>query len=405
MTRTTSRQPPPPAIAGDVSRGYRYSNGSFVNQDFEVLTGIAPAGGMSATASDMARFMLAHLNGGEVDGVGLLRPETTALMHGRQFAHDASIPGMTLGLIERAHGALRVIGHGGNLQWFHSDLALVPSERLGIFVSYNTDTGMQLSRGRLVRQFLDHYFELEPETSVISQPAGTAARLSGYFRPTRMSYTTFQKATMLTDTMSISASDDGGLLLSSMIGTMRLQPVSPTIYRDELTGDWVVFKTDSDGRATHAFVASLPVAAFERTPWYQAPPIHWVVLSLSIVVFVITSFNAAYRAWRWLITGDLEGLRRIRPLLVVIASVNVLFVVAIASLLSTPIVMTSNGALVVDALLMLPSVAALLTLIAAIGLLKDWTGRRASFPALSIAFVCVAVGWTWSLSQWNLLWP
>ena len=61
MVHTSCRQPVQPALAANVSQGYLYRDASFVPQAGEMLTGAAPAGAMTASAADMAVFMLAHL--------------------------------------------------------------------------------------------------------------------------------------------------------------------------------------------------------------------------------------------------------------------------------------------------------------------------------------------------------
>src|SRR5215210_8891384 len=63
MRHSTTRQPPPPELAGNTAVGYTYENGGYEAKGFEFYN-IAPAGSMSATATDMAHFMIAHLQGG-----------------------------------------------------------------------------------------------------------------------------------------------------------------------------------------------------------------------------------------------------------------------------------------------------------------------------------------------------
>jgi CubicO group peptidase (beta-lactamase class C family) len=57
------------------------------------------AGGIKSTVPDMARFLTAHINEGEIDGFQLLRPETVALMHGEavQASADFMMVGYGMG--------------------------------------------------------------------------------------------------------------------------------------------------------------------------------------------------------------------------------------------------------------------------------------------------------------------
>ena len=70
MTHSTFRQPLPPALAPSMSNGYQLA--SEESKPFEVVVPF-PAGSLSSTAGDMARFMLAHLLAG---GQLWRRPDT-----------------------------------------------------------------------------------------------------------------------------------------------------------------------------------------------------------------------------------------------------------------------------------------------------------------------------------------
>src|SRR5262249_54761882 len=47
--------------------------------------------------------------------------------------------------------------HGGDMLWFHSMLEMIPQHRVGLFVSYNTDTGAGVSDD-LLDAFRRRYF-------------------------------------------------------------------------------------------------------------------------------------------------------------------------------------------------------------------------------------------------------
>jgi CubicO group peptidase (beta-lactamase class C family) len=63
MNRTTVQQPVPADWASDLSKGFLYSETGFAEQDFEYFT-LPSMGGATSTATDMARFMCAHLQNG-----------------------------------------------------------------------------------------------------------------------------------------------------------------------------------------------------------------------------------------------------------------------------------------------------------------------------------------------------
>lgn len=66
MRRSTFLQPPPQPLADDLAVGYQYQNGKFKAVPYLYLN-IAPAASMSATATDMANFMIAHLQYGRYE--------------------------------------------------------------------------------------------------------------------------------------------------------------------------------------------------------------------------------------------------------------------------------------------------------------------------------------------------
>lgn len=119
---------------------------------------------MSSTAGDMANFMIAHLNKGELKGEAILSPEATGRMHRRQFAAMPEAGGLTMGFIEIFRNDKRLILHGGDTYLFHSGMFFIPDEKVGIFVSYNAPRGGQ-ARMNLLNSFLDRYFPASKGTS------------------------------------------------------------------------------------------------------------------------------------------------------------------------------------------------------------------------------------------------
>ena len=194
MTQTTTRQPLPAKLSTDMSGGFQWAGGRYKSEKFEIVLP-APAGSMSSSATDMAKFMIAHLNNGSYNGQRILADSTAKLMHARAFGHDPRVPGFALGFYEKSSHGLRIIGHGGDTRWFHTDMALIPDERVGVFVSYNTSSGGELSFATFLTQFLDHYYPTPATPVAVSADAAREAeRVAGSYEFNRRSYTTFQAA-------------------------------------------------------------------------------------------------------------------------------------------------------------------------------------------------------------------
>src|SRR3989475_228308 len=135
MNHSTFRQPLLDDLKPMMSNGYDVA--SQPPKSFEYVN-IPPAGSSSVTAADMAHFMIAHLQDGTYEGAQILRPETAKLMHSRQFENLPDMNAMALGFYEEKRNGHRIIGHGGDTQYFHSDLHLIPDANLGFFISYNS---------------------------------------------------------------------------------------------------------------------------------------------------------------------------------------------------------------------------------------------------------------------------
>jgi CubicO group peptidase (beta-lactamase class C family) len=167
MKHTTFAQPPAAELAPLVSKGYGLA--SAPAGEFEYMT-LFPAGSVSASANDMCKFMLAHLQDGQLNGVRILSPEVARLMHSRTVSFDDRMNSWAYGFYEESTNGHRIIGHGGDLQRFHSDLHLIPDANAGFFISYNSKGAgdLGLDRQRLLQMFMDRYF---PAASVDSNVA------------------------------------------------------------------------------------------------------------------------------------------------------------------------------------------------------------------------------------------
>ena len=400
MTQITGRQPLPAQFAADMSQGYKYEAGRFMPQKWEIVTGAPPAGSISASATDMAKFMIAHLNNGEYNGQRILSDASATLMHSRLHGHDPRIPGFAHGFYEQTSHGLRIIGHGGDTQFFHSDLALLLSEKVGVFVSYNTDKGGALSFYSFFQAFLNHYYP-EPPTKLATLPTAKAdaKRVAGEYLLNRMSFTTFQKVLSLAGGIPVAAGDDGSIIVKSPFGDMRMVEVDSLLYRSELGGELLSFQADPSGKVTHGFLSMAPMMVMDRQSFAQSPRLHEIILGGGMVLFVALVIAALVRVVRRSGTPGLPG----RGLLVGVALANVVFVIVLASSDLEGIFRGNVTGLKVA--LLFPMIGALLTFGALWAAIRRWRGGLGSFFSrlwYSLA-VLVALLFVWSLNTWNLL--
>ena len=290
MERSSFRQPPLGTLADDVSRGHLVRDGLFLPQTFEFVNGIAPAGALSSTVADMARFMIAHLEGGAFGGARILGQNTTAIMHNRLFANAPMVNGNAHGFWERRANGLRLIGHGGDTWFFHSQLILIPEERTGLLVVYNTQTAASPARDEVVQAFLDEFYPVP--RAVPPEPQASSRRFlkkyAGWYGLSRAASSTLEKALGLMLTIHVSATERGALRIQwpAGLGSRLWFEVEPGVFQQADGRDRLVFREDGRGRITYAFLDSLPLMAGVRLRGLEIPPYHWLLMGFCLLVFV-----------------------------------------------------------------------------------------------------------------------
>jgi CubicO group peptidase (beta-lactamase class C family) len=288
MTHSTFREPLPAPLAAQMSQGYVYGAGAFVPLGFEYLHNTAPAGSASATAEDMAKFMIAHLQNGEYGGARILREETARRMHSRLFANDTRLPGIAYGFNEGSVNGHRFLAHRGDTQWFHSDLHLLLDEDIGLFISYNTPVpGGQ--REAFLQAFMDRYFPRPPVAD--PQPpadfARRAGRYVGDYQNMSRSYTTFEKFEEFfgNGRRSIALTPQNTLFLDAGYASMQFVEVAPDRFQQVGGQEQMIFRRDSAGRVVF-FLSSWPATTVEKLAGWTNPTLQKSLLALCMLAFL-----------------------------------------------------------------------------------------------------------------------
>jgi CubicO group peptidase (beta-lactamase class C family) len=319
IQHATGHQVLPDSLAARLSIGYVHRSGSFVAHPFDWISSpLAPTGAISASAEAMAPFMIAHLQGGRYGDTRILTDSSAREMQARAFGHDPRINGWTLGFAEMNSHDLRIIGHGGSKQRFFTALTLIPSERLGVFISYNTRGAAPLP-DRFRTAFLDHYYPALHPLAPLAPAPGWDTRAKGYvgtYASLRRSYTTLQKLSGASRGVSVAAGSPGEILVRSGSGTERLFEVEAGYFQSADRSVSAVFREPRRG-ATHLYLSTSPTAALERLSFWQRVEAHrplgmaCLVLFASILVLVpvrfvlqgrvggIAPLRGGERAFRW----------------------------------------------------------------------------------------------------------
>jgi len=289
MSHTTFRQPLPAALQPLMSKGYE--RGSKPPKPFEIVQAF-PAGSSSTTATDMARFIIAHLQNGQYEGAQILRPETAQLMHSAQFHNLPQLNGMALGFYEETRNGHRIIGHGGDTQHFHSDLHLIPDAGVGFFISYNSAGKGEISpRTAVWEQFLDRYFPYQPaEPATISRAAADGREVAGRYLNTRRGDTTLFRAFSAVGQAKVFVNADGTISVDALKDLngqpKKFHETGPMLFQEVGGQDLLGFKHDS-GRLVMA-VGAYPFMVFQKARWFENSGFNMFVIVGGVVVFVLT---------------------------------------------------------------------------------------------------------------------
>jgi CubicO group peptidase (beta-lactamase class C family) len=409
MVHTTTRQPLPANLAADMSVGYQWKQGEFVAQKFEIIDGAAPAGSVSASATDMARFMIAHLNKGALGDARILGEREAELMQSRLHGHDPRIPGFAHGFYEQSSHGLRIIGHGGDTQWFHSNLSLIPSEGVGVFMSTNTSTGGEISFLPFLTAFLDHYYpEANPAPTPKADDAPALQRFAGEYVFNRRGYTTYFKAAALMGTISVAPMKDGTLAATTPFGEMRLVREDSLLFRDLTTARRVAFRADEDGTIRHAFLDAAPMMVMDRMTGLSSPFTHRLLLGGGLLLFLGVVATGVVRFFLRKVPGRprVEAhVARGRRAMIVAGLLMFTFLGVLAAILSPPGAIFAETSLGLKLALALPVMALLCVLWGAWEMIAQWRmGEGSVWTRLRhLAAVVVALAFFWSMYSWKLL--
>jgi len=409
MTHTTFRQPVPQRLSTNISKGYTYSKGEFQAKAF-VYVPLAPVASASTTAKDMANFMNAHLNNGRLGDSQIFRAKTAQQMHRALFRHAPELNPIAHGFFDISRNGHWVIGHGGNILYFHSQMALLPEHKVGLFVCYNAAGGAKATM-ETYELFMNRYYPpgkiqaLTPNDDI----ADNLHRFAGSFFSSRRVHRRFTKLGALFQIVKVTIDDDG-LLKTNGSEATRWIKTKPLIFREENGLGTLVFREDDKGRITHMFIGDLPYRALERVGFKDSAILHAVLGISAILLFLITTFSWPFAALIRRRHHVKVNRRTHIPRLAYIAawSASFLFVVVAAFLaigLRDPYAVIFDIPVWINASLVLSMFSTLMSIGALIYTVLIWKSGKGSiwdrvyYSAVMLALISTA----WQLYHWNLL--
>ncbi|HUH63050.1 MAG TPA: serine hydrolase domain-containing protein [Terracidiphilus sp.] len=290
MTHSSFYQPIQKPLADLVSEGYRSSTLK-PPVGFEMLNPVG-AGGLSSTATDMGRFGQALLNGGELEGRRILKPETLALMWTPQFRASDQLPPICMGFYQDWRNGLRWIGHEGDLIAFHSLFFVEPTQKIVLFASYNSAGGGSQPRPEILNFFSDRYFPGAPKTEFLKTPAKDLKAIEGSYETTRRADSTKLRLMTAFGQARVRVDKDGVLHLGEFKDLrghpIKWKPIGKDLWLNEDGQERVFGIRDGSGRVVR-IAFDFPGVQLQRVPWYEDS---WFVgcaagSSLGILVLVV----------------------------------------------------------------------------------------------------------------------
>jgi len=153
--------------APDFAKPYQNAKENVVEIPFRGIDEIAPAGAINSSAAEMARYLLFHLNHGEVDGKPLLTRSNSDAMQSPQMV----IPGALefpesghsaygMGFIITTYRGHKLVNHGGAIDGFEALLAFLPQDKIGVVVLTNLSADKNPLPAVLYRNAMDRLLGL-----------------------------------------------------------------------------------------------------------------------------------------------------------------------------------------------------------------------------------------------------
>ncbi len=401
MAHSTFRQPLPANLKPLMAEGYVSGKDEPYGYEF---VGPAPAGSMAATGEDMGRFMIAHLQNGELAGKRILQPQTAQLMHSRLSEPFKGLNGMAHGFYQANKNGLQVIAHGGDTVAFHSDLHLIPEKNVGLYVSFNSagkEGTAQPLRGALFDQFVDRYFPADDKRPPLDAKAAkeNAEKLAGVYSTSRGSRSSFLAITDLIGQVNVTVDKDGNPVVPLARG-LNSQPskwvaIGPMLWRDANSGE-LLGANVADGKAVRfSFGEIAPIIVWDRTPAYKNSA--WILPLLygSLAVLLMTALlwptralvRRKYASTLQLEPKQLRAYRWSRIAAVAILTVLLGWAVAITMLFED----LTNLSAAFDAILILLQLLSIVVFFGGFAVMAYY------------AYTAFKSGWRWTGKTWSVL--
>jgi D-alanyl-D-alanine carboxypeptidase len=124
-----------------VAYGRRMPDGTRAVRPFMDTKGLTPAANLSSTVEDLARFASLQLRQDTSDGHQIVKGSTLREMHCVQWLEPDWKSGQGLGFALERDSERTLMGHGGSLAGYRTQITISPEEKIAVIVLANADDG------------------------------------------------------------------------------------------------------------------------------------------------------------------------------------------------------------------------------------------------------------------------
>jgi CubicO group peptidase (beta-lactamase class C family) len=303
MTHSTFAQPVPDDQPGDRAAPHVRDGESFLVAD-NVYINMRPAGSLSATSTDMAAFMRAHLGDGAVGDTRILDVDTAEAMHSRHHVRHPAVTNWRYGFHEYGNPEPNLIGHSGATVNFTSYLLLAPDYDVGIFVAFNSNP----SEGpkAVVDEIVAEYeLQQAPTTPTPTSRPGSQERAETVAGEYSLSYLPQSGPLQVVDLLehlTVEPAASGRLRTTTLEGDARQWVETEPYVYEEVGGHDVLAFEVTDGEVDVLNMNSEPTGVYQPAPFYERQLVSGGVLGTALSGFGLSLVgwggHSALRQWK-----------------------------------------------------------------------------------------------------------
>jgi hypothetical protein len=358
---------------------------------------------------DAAIYMRMLLHQTEYEGGRLLSEATWHMWHKRVYNDSEGADDMIGGFRQGEIAGLKTINHSGGTQ-FSSDMTILPSLDLGVFVSVNSD-----SRNANPTQ-IPHMVVLralgrqnDPTEFNHRYDAEAAAELVGTYVINRRTYSTAEKFSSLRRDTKISVGKDGEAIATSGGRIQSYYPVGNDIWRTASGNRYKVYR-DQKGQVFR-ISTYLGITTMDRVGFLGSSFGFNLMLGLALIFSITTLLGSWWRRGRKVPASPLGNRLSVVPITVatiwLLLGISIVWVIlTIASIDATKFQsgevayppFSLKVGLLMSNIAVLAALGQLLTVVP-VWLKSGWSiWRRIHFTVYSVILaLAVIVMWNWNM--------